>query len=100
MKNNFKDVQSHDFRVSRVCEMFIAGYDTERIARYLGYSRTKVTMDYIKEIAHIKRNQRLQNEGNLVRVCDSSLFENQPVPVAQLDQVPETQVIQPDSHPA
>ena len=57
--NGHSDVQSHDFRVSRACELFIDGFSIDRLMRYFNHSSPEITSMYIKDKAYVAKENKL-----------------------------------------
>ena len=56
--NGYDDVQSHDFRVFRACELFITGFSIERLQRYFNHSTPEIkSLACILRMGPIKREK-------------------------------------------
>ena len=49
-KNGFEDVQTHDFRTSKVTQMYAETGDISAISEFLGHKSTEITWGYVKEV--------------------------------------------------
>lgn len=64
MKNNgFPSVQTHDFRVSKITDMFAKTGDIEQCREFLGHKDSRTTALYVKNFGRDKWKKRQEKAG-------------------------------------